>query len=295
MAFRGTYLFEVSENGVLADTQENLEKMRELLLDKEIIGNALGPGDEGDFDYGAWHVICHLAAGAIVYRAEGGEIYWVEISHMRESDTYAPTVTSFSSGKAVRNLPLFAATALELFKDARLLGFVEGSSLGHISARDVTDPPDRFNQWVRQAFDQPEDSTEDGGRVWEHWCTVRDIRKSNVIGTSVLRSYLSLLALAGGRFAAMVARGRTDYDHPVQLAAMVKAGLVGREDVLIDLKPKPIPRNIELMIYSADPAKCAEAAAKLPWPVGALSYFMFERRIERWNPLERVSEELANG
>ena len=66
--------------------------------------------------------------------------------------------------------------------------FVEGNSTGRTSARSVFDAPDRFNLWRRQDFDQPVTSSLEGGKVWEHWCTLRDLRSSNRLATCRIRA-----------------------------------------------------------------------------------------------------------
>jgi hypothetical protein len=295
MKTRGSKDFEVTDGGFLVDNEANLEKLRSLMLDRSILDpNDLGPGDPGDFDNGAWHVMCHLACGCAVFRRAGGTFLWVEISHVPELDIYIPTVTVDAPNEAVKTFPLRSAEAAGLMDGAKLLGYVEGSSLGHTSARGVVDPPSRFNKWLRQDFDQEVGSKEDGGRVWEHWCTVRDIRKGNVIGTSVLKAYLSLVALCGGAFVALVARGRTEYSHPRQLQALVKAGFIAKADALLDIAPKEIPAKAEKVLYKSDPASSISAVKGLPWSDSGLSYYMFARRIGKWNTTEKVKRDLAS-
>src|SRR5262249_57349134 len=85
-----------------------------------------------------------------------------------------------------------------LTEGSPLLGFVEGSSIGRTSSRHVFDGPDRFNLWRRQDFDQPVTSPLEGGKVWEHWCTLRDLRASNRIGLSAVTAYVSLVPAPGG-------------------------------------------------------------------------------------------------
>jgi hypothetical protein len=294
MATRGSYQFDVRNDGHAVNNDGNLEKLRSLFLDKNIINNALGPGNSGDFDYGAWHVLCHLAAGCAVYKGATNGLLWLEISHVPEQDIYAATVTASSSSERTNTYPLDSNEASTQLASAKPLGFVEGSSLGHISARGVTDPPNRFNKWMRQDFDQNVLSRKDGGRVWEHWCTVRDIRKTSAIGTSVLRSYLALVSHCGGRFVALVARGRRDYDHPRQLKALVESGFIAKEDALLDIQPRKIPLVQELALYKSNPKDSLSAAEKLAWPESGLSYYMFSRRIDRWSSLALVKQDLAS-
>ena len=72
---RGSYQFEVNPNGDLINNAGNVERLRRLWLDRTLIqGYYLGPGDPGDFDYGAWHVACHLAgAGGACHHANDRE------------------------------------------------------------------------------------------------------------------------------------------------------------------------------------------------------------------------------
>ena len=292
MLIRGTYEFEISNLGKVVNSLANLEKLRNLFLDKDIINNAVGPGEPGDFVNGAWHILCHLAAGCAVMRRPFGEMMWVEISHVPAVDIYTATVTVECPSEDVTTFPLGSVEGRALLGDANLLGFVEGSSLGHISARSVKDSPDKFNNNQRQEYDQDVESPKDGGRVWEHWCTVRDIRPGNAIGTSVLEAYLNMVAVCGGRFVAVVARGRTDYDHPTQLAAMVRAGFISHDQALVDVTPTSIPMEVEPLIYTASPRECVMAAKRLAWPASVFGYYMFARRIDKWNPIDRVRKQI---
>jgi hypothetical protein len=174
-----------------------------------------------------------------------------------------------------------------------VLGYIEGSSVGHIAARNVNDPATAFNRWPRQSFDQPTDSDQDGGTVWEHWCTTRDIRPSSAIGTSVLKAYLTLVSRLGGRFVAAVARGRREHNHPRQLAALVEAGLLTRDEATWDVMPDPIPRAAQDLLYEARPADALAAAESLPFTPGNQKYFMFQRRIRRWSRADQVERDLG--
>jgi hypothetical protein len=292
MNTRGKLKFETGKDGHLILNDSNAEKLRRMFLDRKIINDKLlGPGDPGDFDLGAWHVLCHLAGGCAVYR-NSSKLLWIEISHVPLADIYSATVTVDSPDEPVCTFPLLSAEGKNLLQKSELLGFVEGSSLGHISAKGSNDKPGKFNKWTRQEFDMDPKSKKDGGRVWEHWCTVRDITPNAVVGLSVLRSYLAMVSLCGGRFVAAVARGRKQYHHPEQLAAMVKYGFISAEDAIIDITPKPIPKKAELLIYSADPVKCVKAAAMLDWDEHDISYFMFSRRIQKWNTTNKVKNDL---
>jgi hypothetical protein len=208
-------------------------------------------------------------------------------------DIYTATVTVSAEKEPVRTFPLLSEEGAMLIENAELLGFIEGSSLGHISARDSEDKPGKFNKWTRQEFDMNAKSAKDGGRVWEHWCTVRDLTPNASVGLSVLKSYLAMVSLCGGRYVSVVARGRKQYHHPEQLCALVKYGFISVDDALINITPKPIPAKAELLIYSADPAKCVKAAEMLPWDEHDISYFMFSRRIKKWNTTNKVKNDLT--
>lgn len=163
---RGTFQFDVVEEGDLLNTSENVEALRQLWLNRTLVaGPDLGPGSRGDFDVGAWHVACHLAGAGGVRRTRSGSLLWLEISHDRASDEYYASVTVERSG-APETLRLDSAEGRALLQGSSLLGFVEGNSTGRISARGVNDPPGRFNLWQRQDFDQPITSPANGGKVW---------------------------------------------------------------------------------------------------------------------------------
>jgi hypothetical protein len=155
-----------------------VELLRDLWLDRSLIdGVDLGPGDPGDFDHGAWHVACHLVAAGGVRRAVDGRLLWLELSYDSQRDEYYASVT-VREDAIIRTARLDSAAGLKMVEGSKLLGFVEGNSVGHISARGARDPADRFNGWRRQQFDKAVASDDDAGKVWEHWCTVRDIRWS---------------------------------------------------------------------------------------------------------------------
>ncbi len=159
-------------------------------------------------------------------------------------DEYIATVTVQSEKESVTTFPLLSRIGQSLIKDAILLGYVEGSSLGHISAREINDSVGVFNTCTRQEFDMNENSPNDGGRVWEHWTTTRNIT-TNDVGLSVMSAYLSMLSLCGSTFLSVIARGRKDYGHPEQLKALIVHGLISKEEVNIDINPKSIPLDIE--------------------------------------------------
>jgi hypothetical protein len=286
---RGTFQFEVTPGGDLVDSAANVECLRKLWLDRSMIfsDDDIGPGNDGDFDHGAWHSACHLVGAGGVRRAADGKILWLEVSHDRAKDEYYASVTP--NGGATHRLD--SAEARALLNGSTLLGFVEGNSVGHISARGVNDPPTLFNLWKRQDFDQPATSSEDGGKVWEHWCTVRDIRPPHKIGSSVLRAYVSLAAALGDKFVPTVARGRRDYGHPKQLCAMVKAGMTTAASATWDIKPHRVPDAAEMKLLEARPGDEAAAVATLEWDATP-RYYMFQRRISHWSPADKVKHDL---
>jgi hypothetical protein len=300
MTTRGSYLFEIGGEGRLVDNAQNLEKLRALFRDGGLIGGQWGPGNEGDFDNGSWHILCHLAAGSGVLQTSSGGRAWCSITHVRPSDTYLATIT-YRVSDAVWKKPLASPESRSLAAGAACLGFVEGSSQGHLMARGVIDPPDAFNGWPRQQFDQDVTSDADGGTVWEHWSTTRDIRPSSAIGTSVLVAYLTLVSVLGGRFVAAVARGRREHEHPRQLVGLVKAGLLTADEATWDIRPRPIDAAAERLLCEAHPPDALKAVESLPFSwgwrryfmFGRQRYFMFQRRIGRWSTTTAVRQDLG--
>ncbi len=288
---RGSYGFEVAESGLLLDTDDNLERLRRLFLDGKIIDEEWGPGDPGDFDHGGWHILCHLAGGAGIARTASG-IAWCAITHVAANDTYEATIT-YEAGTGVRTVSLSAAEGVRLIAGASFPAFVEGSSQGHIAARGVDDAPEAFNKWPRQRFDQDIRSPDDGGTVWEQWSTTRDLRPESVIGTSVLKGLLTLVACLGGRFIAAVARGRREHGHPRQLVALVEAGVLTADDAAWDVVPQAIPASAQDLLYEARPADALAAARLLAPNPGLQAYFMFGRRIHRWSATADVRADLG--
>ena len=289
---RGTYKFEASENGDLTNNAANVELLRKLWRDRRVIADEnLGPGDPGDFDFGAWHVACHLAGGCGVRERADGSLSWLQISHDGSRDRYFASVTVLD-GRNGYTVPTQSAEGISLLRKSQLLGFVEGTSTGRTSARFVNDPPNLFNLWRRQDFDQPPGSDEDGGRVWEHWCTLRDIRPEHAIGTSVLTAFVALAAALGDRFIATVARGRREYGHPAQLKEMVASGLVDRKSALWEGTPMAIPSNLEAVLEDADPATSLKAAKSFDWSKPP-RYYMFARKIAGWSKSADVARDLG--
>lgn len=279
---RGSFRFDAIPGGDLANTAANVERLRKLWLDRSVInGNDLGPGDPGDFDNGAWHVACHLVGASGVRLSTEGRPLWLEISHDAVADSYFASVTVADGGRA-RTLRLDSAEGRWLLERSSLLGFVEGHSLGRTSARGVEDPPTLFNLWRRQDFDHPVGSPSDGGKVWEHWCTLRDIRPSARIGTAVLTAYITLAAALGDRFSATVARGRREYGHPTQLAILTLTGFTTSTAATWDTTPLPIPAKVEHLLQESRPSSALRAVAKLNWS-NPPRYYMFERAIKKWS------------
>ncbi len=288
---RGSYDFDVDGYGVLIDNGANLEKLRRLFRDDRIIGGDWGPGNPGDFDYGSWHILCHLAGGSGVMSSPAGRA-WCGITHVVASDTYEATITHRHQG-AVRTVSLGSSDGVKILTEAKCLGFIEGTSLGHIAARGVRDADTAFNGWPRQMFDKDVSSEDDGGTVWEQWSTTRDIRASSAIGTSVLRAWLALVACLGGRFVAAIARGRREHSHPKQLVALVRARVLSEDEAMWNVTPTPIPKTVQDLLYEAQPAASLAAAEALPFVSGQQQYFMFERRIDRWSSTESVRTDLG--
>jgi hypothetical protein len=291
MAQRGTYGFETGDGGRLLDNAANLDRLRRLFRDGAIIDEEFGPGNPGDFDNGSWHILCHLAGGTGVFGGAGGPT-WAAITHEPTADRYRATV-SFKDGRTTKTVPIGEAAATARLRGRRLVGFVEGSSVGHIAARNVRDARNAFNGWPRQMFDRPaSDRNSDGGTVWEQWCVTRDIRPDSPIGDSSLRAYLTLVSLLGGRYVAAVARGRREHEHPRHLCALVKAGVLTRDDALWDVTPRAIPAAAERSLLQARPADGVKAAALLAWEPREPRYYMFSRRIDRWSATAEVRGDL---
>jgi hypothetical protein len=292
MAKRGTFEFETDARGHVADNAVNLERLRKLWLDETLVED-IGPGNPGDFDHGAWHVACHLLGGTGAFETKKGRAS-AAITYDAAAKSYMASLTYRDGGNVVTK-PLASPEVKALLADgARCLGFVEGSSEGHISARGVSDAASAFNKWPRQMFDQDITSEDNGGTVWEHWCTVRDIRPTAPIGTACLQAYLSLLSLLGGRYLAAVARGRRSYGHPGQLKAMVRAGLVSADDALWSTKPLPIAQQQQDELYEARPADTLGAIEALDFAGTDQKYFMFKRAIAKWSDVDHVRRDLGD-
>lgn len=288
MKTRGEYNFEIDVKGKILPNQANLQKLRALLLDRKLINDEiLGPGDHEDYLIGSWHIFCHLTAACAVFKKRNNYI-WTEISHVPLIDEYITTVTVDSSQETVCSFPLYSSVGQKIIHDAKLLGFIEGTSFGHISAIDVQDKPEDFNKNYRQEYDNDELSMKEGGRVWEHWVVTRDISEKSHIGSSILQAYLEMLSICGGIYSGIVGRSRSDYHHPEQLKALKTAGLLNVEEVLFDITPKSIPQSSALKIFSANPKICLETVKDFSWDLNKVSFFMFQRKIDKWNAKENL-------
>ena len=283
MRQRGSFGFDYEDaSGRTLNTAENVERLRALWLDREVVsGDDLGPGDPGDFDFGAWHISCHLMAAGAVFWGEHGQLVWIEISHNPNQDLYYPSAT-YDAGGDVVTMPLDSVDSRTVLSRAELLGFVEGPSQGRISAKGIVDPVDLFNGNPRQDYDEPPESPEEGGKVWEHWCTLRDLRPSCAIATSVLSAYVAAVAAVGDHFVAAVARGRREYGHPKQLAALVASGFISEAAGKWQTQPYEIPLDAQPLLYEARPEDAVRAAQMLGWG-GQPRYYMFPRKIDSWN------------
>ena len=274
MSPAGRGSFEVDPNGALVPSEANLVALRELWASRPD-GLELGPGVGAT---GAWHVGCHLVAAGCVHRASDGQILWIEISHVPADDTYAATLTTGLDQQS-ETMRLDSPDARQLLESAALLGFVEGTSEGHITARGVQDPADRFDGYSRQDYDREPGSQQQGGRVWEHWCTTRDMAPDSDLSISLLTAYLQLCSVGGDLFAPTVARGRTAYGHPAQLDGMINAGFTTRESAAWRTTPQPIGRESELRLQEATPGDALRAIQSLAWSDEEPTYYMYPRRI----------------
>lgn len=289
---RGSYGFEVDARGYAIDAVANRDRLRELFRDGAIIGGRWGPGDPGDFEHGSWHILCHLvAAGALLRTATGHA--WFAIDWDATRDRYEARIAHRLADGSVERHAARNARGRALLENAVPLAFVEGTSLGRISARGVQDSSTAFNGSRRQDFDRAAGDSADGGVVWEHWCTTRDLRPSSELGTSVLEAYLTIMSILGGRFVAAVARGRREHEHPRQLAALVAAGLLSRDEALWETAPIAIPTEAEALLYEARFESALRAGELLlPLADAAPRYFMFTRRLGSWSPAPAVRSDL---
>ena len=211
-------------------------------------------------------------------------------------DRYLATLSFRETSGNPKTIEIGSAAGRDLLGRALLVGYVEGTSEGHISARTIRDSPGRFNGWQRQEFDRPvEGDKSEGGTVWEHWCTTRDLRSSDSVGDSVLRAYMTLVSVLGGEFVATVIRGRRKYNHPEQFWALIKAGFVARDEALRDMKPREIPPVEERLFKEARPADSLMAVEKLAWPnPPERYYYMFKRAIKSFSKKTSVESDFRS-
>jgi len=277
---RGSFNFRVTERGNLVDCPENVTKLRDLWLDRTLISrNELGPGVR---DGEAWHISCHLVAAGSVFRSSSGILQWLEISHLNSSDLYYPSITTEDNGN-INTVSLLSETGMSLIQGSTLLGYVEGTSEGRISARGVEDSSERFNGYLRQSYNSTPGTGVRGGKIWEHWCTTRNLSPSLDISNSLLSAYITLCAISGDLFSATVTRGRTQYSHPKQLDAMIIAGFTSEDSVTFQITPSPISRNAEALFHEATPQSAYNAVKMLDWKEDQIQYFMYERRISSFD------------
>src|SRR3989338_2116955 len=245
------------------------------------------PAQPGSFSYtrpkenGSWHVLCHLAGASALFQSSEKLPGWAGITYDEPSNSYVATF-SYYEGKKARTAALNSDEARRVMTGYVLRGYVEGASQGHILNRKANDPGDPQKVDRRQDYDQPATSAKDGGQVWEHWVTTRDIAAPNALGAGLLRSYLRLVALLGGRYCGTVARGRFDqaYGHVIQLCAMAKAGFIAPQDALWDVEPVTIPQEVQTVLYEANPESFFQGASLLLEAAQAQeSYYMYKRKI----------------
>ena len=240
---RGVFQFQTTADGDLTNSAENVEALRRLWLHHSLVyGEDIGPGDRGDFAVGAWHSSCHLAGAAAVRRAADGGVIWLEISHDPRLDEYFASATHRVDSKCV-TLRVDSAEGRHAARPVDAPGLRRRQfDRTHIGAR--RQRSSRSIQPLAPAGFRP--AGDQQGR-WRQGVgalvTMRDIRVGNRIGTSVLTAYVSLVSAAGDWFPATVARGRRDYGHPVQLAAMVFAGFTSHRSATWDIQPLVIPRR----------------------------------------------------
>jgi hypothetical protein len=285
MAPRGEFAFDTDARGRLADTPENLERTRKMFRDWGLILYHGGPGTK-EGDNGSWHVLCHLAGAAALFADGQGRPGWAGITYDDAEGAYRATF-SFEDGKGVRTLPLSSSDARATLGRFAPRGYVEGASRGHILDRKAKDPGDSRLVDRRQDYDRSVNSDQDGGPVWEHWCTSRDIVKPKSLGSGLLAAYHTLVSSVGGRLAATVARGRfePEYSHLLQLRGMVRAGFVSAEDVSWDVTPVKIPSAAEKLLYEARPAEFLKAVKLLLKSSGKDdTYHMYSRKIASFVP-----------
>jgi len=280
---RGEYGFTIDSQEHLLCNEDNYQKAQRMFLDWNIINGQGGPGTDPN-DKGSWHILCHLAGASALFESPKKLPGWVGITYNEVGNSYAATF-SYYQGEKVRIAALDSDEARKAMASYVLRGYIEGASRGHILNRKANDPGDSTKVDRRQDYDQQVDSTKDGGPVWEHWTTTRDILTVDSLGTSLLMSYLRLVALLGGRYCGTVARGRFDreYCHVIQLCSLVEAGFIAPQDALWEVEPVTIPQEVQVVFHEANPEAFLQGATMLLDIAKAQeNYYMYERRIDNF-------------
>ncbi len=255
------------------------ERLRRVLLDWQAIDGDAGPGAINN-RRGSWHLFCHLAAAAALYRLPGRRPAWVGILYDRGARRYfAAICAGLNHRQSI--LPLKSRKARELVARGAWRGYLEGGSRGHILDRAANDPGDSQKVDRRQDYDQDINSLKDGGPVWEMWTVSRDIRAKSILGSSLIEAYGDLLDVLGGRFAAVVARGRIEpeYGHLRQMCALIDAGFVTPDEALTEIDAVAIQPNVERILLEATPEAFSRAAALLVRERRKPCYFMYSRKL----------------
>ena len=151
---RGTFGFEVFPSDELLNTPANVEALRRLWLDRTLVrGPGHRPRELGRFR--RRRVAQQLPRGRRRGRAaRRGRV--AALARDLPRSRRRPAISPASPGVGTpRTVKLDSTEGRALLERSQLLGWVEGNSKGHISARGVDDPRDRFNSWRRQDFDKP--------------------------------------------------------------------------------------------------------------------------------------------
>jgi hypothetical protein len=275
-----SYRFQRDPRGRLLETEDNLEEMRNLFLDWDVIGGDGGEGTKAG-DGGAWHGVCHLVAAGVLGVQKNAGLAWFEVGWDQKLGRYgALVVRQDGSGVQIENI---TGQGKAWADKVRIVAYVEGNSCGAISNKDAVDPGNSDEHDRRQDYNRfPLDFESEGGKVWEHWCTTRDIRSSGGTGEQVLRAYLTLLAVGGTEFVATVLRGRPYCGHPAQLKACIESGLVTAENASWSGTPEPIPMSAQVLFQYSDPLLSFSACRRLLLADSGRQYFMFQRCIHLW-------------
>lgn len=276
MQRRGSYGFDVNAAGSITCCARNAQLLRRLLVDWSIIDGDGGPGTESN-GIGAWHLFCHLAAGAAIFRSPTA---WAGLTYDARRRSYSATLCC-KTRTGIATCPIVAPQAARLLRRAEWAGYVEGASHGRILHRGARDRGDPSTTDRRQDYDRDPDSTADGGPVWELWSASRDICTPGRPGYAIVRACVELISVLGGSFAGTIARGRAEpeYGHLRQMCAMIDAGLISVKDALRDTQPVVIPQRAEKILMDATPTAFARAAAELGRLRRTPAYYMYRRKI----------------